>query len=102
MGRLGGVQAETGSLVSRYRIRISRKARRELERLGNIKPRRQIDQLIDGLAHEPKPRIAQRFEHQKLAAPLFRIFRWRRVIIYRVDDDEKLVSILVIRHRDRV
>jgi len=81
--------------VPRCRITFARSARRELERLPHVLARR-ILAKIETLEEDPRPR-----ECRKIQGPtrLWRIRVGEYRIVYDIDDDQRLVDIVVIRHR---
>ncbi|MFQ5914265.1 MAG: type II toxin-antitoxin system RelE/ParE family toxin [Nitrospinota bacterium] len=72
---------------------VKRSAQRDLEVLPP-KLRLQVSDRIEALAEDPRPRGCR-----KIGAEIFRIRHrdWR--IIYLVDDGNKRVEILAVRHR---
>ena len=81
--------------MPRYRITFARSARRELERLPRVLARR-ILAKIETLKEDPRPRGCR-----KIQGPtrLWRIRVGEYRVVYDIDDDQRLVDIVVIRHR---
>jgi mRNA interferase RelE/StbE len=84
--------------VSRYSISFARSARKELERLDEPLVSR-IFHRIEELAENPRP-----VECRKLVGPenLWRIRVGDYRIVYAIDDPEKRVDIVMVRHRKEV
>jgi mRNA interferase RelE/StbE len=85
------------SSLGDYTIVFARSARRELEALdasvvGRIFPR------IRALAKEPRPRGCRKLRGEK---NLWRIRVGDYRVVYAIYDEERLVDIAAVRHRDR-
>ncbi|MCR4341451.1 MAG: type II toxin-antitoxin system RelE/ParE family toxin [Gemmatimonadaceae bacterium] len=78
-----------------YELRLTRSARKELERLPDASLNRVARQL-DLLAREPRPRGCKKLRG---AHDLWRIRVSDYRIIYHVDDQEHLIEVRAIRHR---
>jgi mRNA interferase RelE/StbE len=81
--------------MSDYEITFARPARKELEALdasvvGRILPR------IEALARNPRPAGCRKV-HGEPGLWRIRIGNWR--VIYRVDDQKRLVDVAGVRHR---
>jgi mRNA interferase RelE/StbE len=80
-----------------YTVRVRRSAAKEIEQL-DFPVQQRIAAAIDGLAAEPRPRACL-----KLAGPadLWRVRIGDYRIVYQIDDVERLVRIVVVRHRSK-
>ena len=78
-----------------YEVTFARSARRELERLALPLAARIISR-IEELAQEPRPRRARKL-HGKQNLWRVRIGDYR--IVYSVDDRQRVVDVVRIRHR---
>ena len=78
-----------------YRVEFDRRAEREFHRLDQAMAQR-LKHSIDGLAGEPRPRRSQRLQSRD---PLYCIRAGNYRIVYFVDDIERLVLVLRVRHR---
>ncbi len=81
--------------MDEYEIVFARSARKELEALdatvvGRIQPR------IEALARNPRPAGCSRV-HGEPGLWRIRIGDWR--VVYRVNDERRLVDVVVVRHR---
>ena len=81
-----------------YAITFARSAGRELESLDASIVRRVISR-IDGLAKEPRPSGARKLRGEQ---NLWRIRIGDYRVIYSVDDRQRIVDIVRIRHRREV
>lgn len=79
----------------RYRIELTRTARKVLLGLG-ASDRRRIERAIDGLASDPRPRGYQKLEGSDSALRI-RVGHYR--VIYDINDDVLLVLVLKVGHR---
>ena len=81
-----------------WRVLVHRRARRVIERLGRDDKRR-VGEMLDALAHNPRPRGAIPLEGQH---DLYRarVGNWR--IVYQIRRDELLVLVVRIRPRGDV
>jgi mRNA interferase RelE/StbE len=78
-----------------YGITFARSARRELEALDASIVRRVISR-IDGLAQDPRPSGSRKLHGEQR---LWRIRIGDYRVIYSVDDKQRIVDIVRIRHR---
>ena len=79
-----------------YRIRIGETARRELGRLpGHLRQRAR--RLVESLAGSPRPTGATELRGQP-GLYRIRLLRWR--VIYRIDDESRLVLVLTVREKE--
>ena len=81
-----------------YAITFARSARRELEGLDAPFVRRAIPK-IEGLAHDPRPSGSRKLQGEQNLWRL-RIGDYR--VVYSVDDRQRVVDIVRIRHRREV
>ena len=80
-----------------YRIELRRKAQRSLDRL----PKGDFNAIVGAmkdLANTPRPKGVEKIK----AAGLWRIRQGDYRIVYSVDDSQKTVTILRIRHRREI
>jgi mRNA interferase RelE/StbE len=77
--------------MSEYRVTFTRSARKELARLEKRTVTR-IFTTIESLTHQPRPRGSRKLEG---ADDLWRV----RVGDYRIIDDELIVEVIGVRHR---
>ena len=79
-----------------YRLRLSKEAQRQLERLpGNIRQR--IRQTIAELAYDPRPAAAKQMEDDLSDYYRIRIENYR--VIYTIDDKIILIEIIRVTKR---
>jgi mRNA interferase RelE/StbE len=78
-----------------YSITFARSARKELESLNATQVQR-IFPKIETLAKEPRPRGCRKQRGEK---NLWRIRVGEYRVIYGINDDEKVVDIIGVRHR---
>ena len=81
--------------MANYAITFARSARRELETLDAVIVRRIITR-IDGLAQEPRPPGSRKLSGEK---NLWRIRIGDYRVVYGIDDRQRIVDIIRIRHR---
>ena len=81
-----------------YAMTFARSARRELETLDASVVRRVIPK-VEGLAQDPKPSGSRKLQG---AQNLWRIRIGDYRVIYSVDDRQRVVDIVRIRHRREV
>jgi mRNA interferase RelE/StbE len=81
--------------VAKYRLRIKKSARKELEAIDSKADRRHIAERISSLATEPRPRGASKLSGQER----YRIRQGKYRILYTIEDD--LLVIYVIKVGDR-
>jgi mRNA interferase RelE/StbE len=93
----GGVPARETAV--RYRAVLSAKAIKFLDRLDR-KTEQRIQTRIDELTVNPlEPRISKQLETEEFKR-YSRVGDWR--IVYEIDADDQLISIITIQHRSRV
>jgi mRNA interferase RelE/StbE len=82
--------------VAAYRLVIKPSAAKELGALGTRTDRRRIVALVRALGDEPRPRGCEKLagRRQLLRA---RVGRFR--VLYAIDDDERVVTVVKIGHR---
>ena len=80
-----------------YHVTICRSARKEIEKLDIIILRR-IFPKIETLAENPYPQGSLKVQGQE---NLWRIRIGDYRVIYSVDEEEKLVDIIAVRHRKK-
>ena len=86
--------------MSRYQLRLSRTAIKELERLRRgVVAYGRVRDAIAGLAEDPRPRQSKQLR-ARAGQRARRIGDYR--VVYIVDDDARLVTIVGIRHRKDV
>jgi mRNA interferase RelE/StbE len=81
-----------------YAITFARSARRELEALDASVVRRVVSR-IDGLAQEPRPSGSRKLQGEQ---NLWRIRIGDYRVVYSVNDRQRIVDIVRIRHRREV
>jgi mRNA interferase RelE/StbE len=81
--------------VASYEVRITRSAEKDFESL----PKSAVPviwQRITALAAEPRPRQARKLRGAEKAYRLrVRVYR----VVYTIDDEQKLVTVIAVRHR---
>lgn len=80
-----------------YRLRFKREAERELERLPKADGKR-IRKRIDRLQFAPRPPDCKKLGDHNI----YRVRQGDYRIIYRVDDAQRVIDILIIGHRREV
>ena len=81
--------------MAKYRLRIKKSARKELEAIDSKTDRLRIVERISSLATEPRPRGASKLSGQER----YRIRQGKYRILYTIEDD--LLVICVIKVADR-
>ena len=81
--------------MSGYRITFARSARRELQRLPRAVSTR-ILARIEALHEEQRPKGCTKLQG---STRLWRIRVGEYRVVYDIDDDRRLVDVVVIRHR---
>jgi len=84
--------------MPRYEVIIARSARKELERMDAWLARR-IFGHVEVLAQQPRPPGCSKLQG---ASDLWRIRVGDYRVVYRIDDQARLVDISVIQHRKDV
>lgn len=81
--------------MARFKIELKRSAAKEIEKLSNKKLRQQVVSRIAQLAEDPRPPGCQ-----KLAgSEVYRIRQGDYRIIYEIEDDRLLITIVKVGHR---
>lgn len=80
--------------MASYSVRINRSAAKELEDLP-IRDRRRVVTRIGALATDPRPRGAQKLSGEEK----YRIRQGDVRILYAIDDQEAVVTVVKIGHR---
>ena len=81
--------------MAEYSVVVARSARKELERLGQPQISR-ILRRIEALALTPRPEGCRKLQG---ASNLWRIRVGDYRVLYAVDDAQKVVDIIAVRHR---
>lgn len=81
--------------MASYRIELKRSAAREIEEISNKKQRQQIVSRIAKLAEDPRPPGCQKLSGQEA----YRIRQGAYRIIYTIEDDRLVVSVVKVGHR---
>jgi mRNA interferase RelE/StbE len=81
--------------MAEYRITFARSARKELEALNSVIVNR-IFPKIESLSGNPRPCNCVKLQGSR---NLWRIRIGAYRVIYAIDDDKKLIDIIVVRHR---
>ena len=82
-------------MMAKYKVRLARSASREIERLPKAMLKRVFHRL-ESLAEEPFPRGTRKIRGAK---GLWRLRVGDYRIVYRVDEEAREVTVLVVRHR---
>jgi len=82
-----------------YRIEVEPPARQEIRSLPGY-VRAQAEALIDALAADPLPARAKELQGKPGIYRLWLAGRWR--IVYLIDDDSQVISILRVRRKERI
>lgn len=82
--------------MASYSVFLKRSAVKELEEVGSAADRRRLVERIAALSEEPRP-----VGHRKLAGreDRLRIRQGDYRVVYSVDDDERVVTVVKIGHR---
>lgn len=81
--------------MASYRIELKRSAAREIEEISNKKQRQQIVSRIAKLAEDPRPPGCQKLSGQEA----YRIRQGAYRIIYTIEDDRLVVSVVKVGYR---
>jgi mRNA interferase RelE/StbE len=81
--------------VASYRLFIKPQAVSDIEAIGTKADRRRIVARIRALADEPRPPGCQKLS----GAQKYRIRQGRYRIVYRIEDDRLIVTIVKVGHR---
>jgi mRNA interferase RelE/StbE len=84
--------------MSDYAITFARSARKELETLDAALVNRVFKKIV-ALAKDPRPKGCRKLQGEKF---LWRIRIGDYRVIYAINDDARLVDIIVVRHRSQV
>ena len=79
----------------RYRIELKASAAKEIEKLSNKSDRRRIVARIARLADDPRPPGSQKLSGKED----YRIRQGVYRIVYRIEDDRLIVTIVKVGHR---
>lgn len=80
---------------SRYRIEIKRAAADAIERLPTKADRQRVVDRIAGLADDPRPPGASKLT----ARDSYRVRQGRYRIVYQIEDDRLIVTVVSVGHR---
>jgi len=83
--------------VGNYRLTFARSARRELEALDRQLVQR-IFVKIEALSENPRPRACRKLQGSE---NLWRIRIGDYRVVYNVDDEQRVVDIVTVRHRSK-
>ena len=83
--------------MSDYAITFARSARKELETLDAALVNRVFKKIV-ALAKDPRPKGCRKLQGEKF---LWRIRMGDYRVIYTINDDARLVDIIVVRHRSQ-
>ena len=83
--------------MSDYAITFARSARKELETLDAALVNRVFKKIV-ALAKDPRPKGCRKLQGEKF---LWRIRIGDYRVIYAINDDARLVDIIVVRHRSK-
>lgn len=78
-----------------YELRIKKSAVKELEAVGQKRDRRRIVERIQSLAEEPRPRGCEKLS----GLDRYRVRQGSYRILYTVDDEASIVTVVKIGHR---
>lgn len=81
--------------MEKYRIELKRSAAKEIENVRPMKRRRQIVTRIEILAYDPRPPGCQKLSGQDA----YRIRHGAYRIIYTIEDDRQIVTVMKVGHR---
>lgn len=85
-------------MIGVYRLKISDLAQRQIKAITSDYVRSEIIDEIDALRDDPYP-LGSHLEDDLLHRQRLKINGWR--IIYKVDEEDRLITILTIRKRNR-
>ena len=83
--------------MSDYAITFARSARKEMETLDAALVNRVFKKIV-ALAKDPRPKGCRKLQGEKF---LWRIRIGDYRVIYAINDDARLVDIIVVRHRSQ-
>lgn len=81
--------------VGSYRIEIKRSAGKELRKINNKQDRQRIVDRIAALAEDPRPAGSQKLSGQEAYSVRQGVYR----IVYTIEDDVLIVTIIKVGHR---
>lgn len=81
--------------MASYRIELKRSAAQEIESIAQKKQRQQIVARIAKLADDPRPAGCQKLSGQES----YRIRQGEYRIIYTIEDDRLIVTVVKVGHR---
>ncbi|MCL0040742.1 type II toxin-antitoxin system RelE/ParE family toxin [Thermodesulfovibrionales bacterium] len=82
-----------------YQVKLGSKAEAELRKLPSDVLRR-VDSIFNALENNPRPKGVKKLAGKKKEGWRIRVGDYR--ILYRIDDDRRLILIYRIRHRSEV
>ena len=78
-----------------YKVELTRSAAKEIDKIKNQKDRQRIVARIAALADDPRPPGCQKLASQES----YRIRQGVHRIVYTIEDDRLLVTIVKVAHR---
>lgn len=81
--------------MASYELRITRSAAKELGAVGQNRDRTRIVDRIHQLAEEPRPRGCEKLS----GSDRYRVRQGNYRILYSIDDDASIVTVVKIGHR---
>lgn len=81
-----------------YQLKIDKLAERQIANILSEYIRREVVELILGLQDEPRPTDSQ-LEDELIHRFRLKVNGWR--VIYKIDEDDKVVTVLAVRKRNR-
>lgn len=81
--------------MASYELRITRSAAKELGAVGQNRDRTRIVDRIRHLAEEPRPRGCEKLS----GSDRYRVRQGNYRILYSIDDDASIVTVVKIGHR---
>ena len=84
-----------------YRIVLDRDVKKTLAKLDKT-TKRQIVKKIDSLAKNPKPAKCKMLTDTKSDTSFYRIRSGKYRIVYTINEDEVIIMVLHVGHRDNV
>jgi mRNA interferase RelE/StbE len=84
--------------VGSYKVFVKRSALKEIEALPTLRDRQRVVRRIRSLARDPRPRGCQKLS----GAEKYRVREGRYRILYRIEDDALIVTVVRVAHRKAV
>jgi mRNA interferase RelE/StbE len=81
--------------VARYRLFIKPSAIRDIQAIGTKADRRRVVARIRSLATDPRPPGCQKLS----GADKYRVRQGRYRIVYRIEDDRLIITVIRVGHR---